>query len=183
MTEPIITLADLAVAAFLDYLDVARIRADVSVHLGRPLLDADADGLSMAGWAALPCVDGRGLSLTTHNLSRAMFKIDRLRWMRAFADVLDAALPADADPRSRAVIPALRSGAVSGDVAGAAGAAAAEAELAGPVMAHAADMAAWAAGGANAGNAYAAVFAVGSARRCSKADIRAILLNGWEKQA
>lgn len=162
----IITLADLAhpSAGVLDGR-----RADLSAHLGRRA--TDADGLSVAEWGDLPRADGEGWSVSMSVLSRVMLSLDRPRWMRAIADVLEAVLPLDADPRSLAVIPALRSGDVLPKVSLAA-------------------TAAWAAEGATRAEWVAAEAAsmrgVGVAWAAEAAappgvDVRAILLAGWER--
>ena len=163
----IITLADLD---RIGACDLDRRRADLSAHLGRPA--TNADGLTMAEWAALRRADGEGLSATTPDLSWAMFRLDRLRWMRAFACVLEAilpSLPSDADPRSLAVIPALRSGAVSEHVRAAAEAAARAAAEAAEAEAEAAARAARAAEAA----ARAARAAAEAARAAAEAEAAA----------
>jgi hypothetical protein len=85
-------------------------KAALSDHLGREA--RLGEGLDLAGWAELPHPSGSGFAIPTADLSWVVYHSYSETWMRAFADALESILPVDADPRSRAVIPALRSGVV-----------------------------------------------------------------------
>jgi hypothetical protein len=84
--------------------------ADLARHLGRPV--TDQDGLSIEGWAKVRTVNGKP-TVTTPDLAYEMIRQDYRRWMEPMAAVLEAILSPDADPRSLAIIPALRSGVVT----------------------------------------------------------------------
>ena len=84
--------------------------ADLARHLGRPV--TDKDGLCIEGWAKVRTVNGKP-TVTTPDLSCEMIRQDYHRWMKPMAAVLEAILSPDADPRSLAIIPALRSGVVT----------------------------------------------------------------------
>ncbi len=85
-------------------------KAALSDHLGREA--RLGEGLDLEGWSELLHPSGSGFAIPTADLSWVVYHTRPERWMRAFADALEAILPADVDPRSRAVIPALRSGVV-----------------------------------------------------------------------
>jgi hypothetical protein len=139
--------------------------ADLARHLGREV--ADQDGLALEGWAEVLSADGKP-SATTPDLSWAMIRLDLRRWMQAMALVLEAILPPCADPRSLAIVPALRSGVVTRAARTWAAAWAAWAAAAAWDAADAADAAAWAAQAAQAAELAA-----------PHLGIRSILLRGW----
>ena len=159
--------------------DLIRLRA---CNPNQRLAESDAAGWPrdvarpLREWAMLP-------STSAPDLAWAMMRLDRIRCLRVLAAMLEAVLPPDADPRSRAVVPMLRESnrythKERAEVAAAAWAAAGAAE--------AAAWAAWAAlaaAEAAAWEAWAAAEAAEAAAWAARTDldIRAIFLSAWDQ--